>query len=74
MAKTNDFKDAMARAHKLAAMLPGGDVPPEEQDDVIAALEELRDRKRCVVHCDPSKSGYSFRNITGLSYKVSLAY
>jgi len=43
---TNEFRDAMSRAQKIAANLPGGEIAPEDQDEVIQALEELRDRKR----------------------------
>ncbi|KAG6820128.1 hypothetical protein H0H93_005003 [Arthromyces matolae] len=46
---TNDFKNAINQAKELAASLPGGEMLVEEQDEVIAMLENLRDRKRCAM-------------------------
>ncbi|KAG6853307.1 hypothetical protein C0991_005316 [Blastosporella zonata] len=43
---TNDFKIALNQAKETAATLPGGEMVVEDQDEVIAMLEKLRDRKR----------------------------
>ncbi|EIM92020.1 uncharacterized protein STEHIDRAFT_151370 [Stereum hirsutum FP-91666 SS1] len=43
---TNDFKASLSRAKGLANALPGGELLIEEQDEVIAMLERLRDKKR----------------------------
>ncbi|KAG6810898.1 hypothetical protein H0H92_009890 [Tricholoma furcatifolium] len=43
---TNDFKNALHQAKELAAGLPGGEMMVQDQDEVIAMLEKLRDRKR----------------------------
>ncbi|KAG6916930.1 hypothetical protein DXG01_004691 [Tephrocybe rancida] len=43
---TNDFKNAINQAKELAAGLPGGEMVVQDQDEVIAMLETLRDRKR----------------------------
>ena len=45
--KTNDFKNSINQAKELALGLPGGEMLIEDQDEVIAMLEELRVRKRC---------------------------
>lgn len=47
MFQTNDFKASLSRAKGLANALPGGELLIEEQDEVIAMLERLRDKKRC---------------------------
>ncbi|TDL28875.1 hypothetical protein BD410DRAFT_824454 [Rickenella mellea] len=43
---TTAFKDGITQAKDLATALPGGELLIEEQNQVIAMLEELRDRKR----------------------------
>ena len=49
--KINDFKDSLNRAKEITNGLPGGELLLEEQDDIIAMLEGMRDRKRygCLV-------------------------
>ncbi|KAI0044884.1 hypothetical protein FA95DRAFT_209653 [Auriscalpium vulgare] len=42
---TNDFKDALSRSKELANALPGGELLLQEQDDVIAMLERLKQNK-----------------------------
>ena len=42
---TNDFKNAINQAKEAATNLPGGEMLVGEQEDVIAMLEKLRDRK-----------------------------
>ncbi|KAG5336759.1 hypothetical protein C0989_011875 [Termitomyces sp. Mn162] len=44
--KTNDFKNTINQAKEFAGGLAGGEMLIEDQDEVIAMLEELRDRKR----------------------------
>lgn len=44
--QTTDFKDALNRAKEIANSLPGGELLIEEQEEVIAMLERLRDKKR----------------------------
>ena len=52
----------MSRAHKLVADLPGGDIAPEDQGDIIQALEELRDRKKWgPYHVNPIMIHVGFR-------------
>ncbi|KAG5636735.1 hypothetical protein H0H81_006993 [Sphagnurus paluster] len=43
---TNDFKNSLAQAKELAASLPGGEMLVQDQDEVIAMFERLRERKR----------------------------
>ncbi|KAH9920291.1 uncharacterized protein B0H18DRAFT_1122021 [Fomitopsis serialis] len=43
---TNDFKDTLKQAKELASTLPGGELSVEEQDEVIAMLERLKERKQ----------------------------
>lgn len=43
---TNDFKYALAQAKDYASTLAGGDLLVEEQDSVVAMLEELRQHKQ----------------------------
>ncbi|KAL0952177.1 hypothetical protein HGRIS_008790 [Hohenbuehelia grisea] len=43
---TNDFKNTIQQAKDLAEKLPGGELVLEDQDQVIAMLEDLRDRKK----------------------------
>ncbi|KAH0590075.1 hypothetical protein H2248_000251 [Termitomyces sp. 'cryptogamus'] len=43
---TNDFKNTINQAKEFAGGLAGGEMLIEDQDEVIAMLEELRDRKR----------------------------
>ena len=45
--QTTTFKNTLAQARELGIALPGGEMLTQEQDEVIAMLEELRDRKRC---------------------------
>jgi hypothetical protein len=48
------FREALNRARSLASALPGGELHIEEQDDIIAMLERLREKKRYVfVVCLP---------------------
>ncbi|KZT36020.1 hypothetical protein SISSUDRAFT_989780 [Sistotremastrum suecicum HHB10207 ss-3] len=47
---TNEFKDYVAFAKRLASDLPGGDLTLGEQDQVIDMLERLRDKKKWVVN------------------------
>jgi hypothetical protein len=56
--KTNDFRGAVVRAKELAAGLPGGELLVEDQDEVIAMLEKLRDRKRYVLVIHLSTTEY----------------
>ncbi|PPQ83186.1 hypothetical protein CVT24_002258 [Panaeolus cyanescens] len=43
---TNEFKNAITQAKDYAVNLPGGELVIEEQDQVIAMLETLKERKR----------------------------
>ncbi|ETW87748.1 hypothetical protein HETIRDRAFT_306333 [Heterobasidion irregulare TC 32-1] len=43
---TKDFKASLNHAKELANALPGGELLIKEQDEVIAMLGRLRDRKR----------------------------
>ncbi|KAG1765197.1 hypothetical protein EDD22DRAFT_775192 [Suillus occidentalis] len=43
---TNDFKYALAQAKDYASTLAGGDLLVEEQDSVVAMLEELKQHKQ----------------------------
>ncbi|KAH8120469.1 hypothetical protein DFH11DRAFT_1560191 [Phellopilus nigrolimitatus] len=43
---TTAFKEGLAKAKELANTLPGGEMLIDEQKDVIAMLERLRDLKR----------------------------
>jgi len=52
----------MSRAQKIAANLPGGDIAPEDQDEVIRVLEELRNRKRAYLN-DFSGLVEQFKNV-----------
>jgi hypothetical protein len=47
--QTNDFKAAMKQAKDLAMSLPGGELLITEQDEIIAMLEALKDRKKFVI-------------------------
>ena len=40
------FREALNRARSLARALPGGELHIEEQDEIIAMLERLREKKR----------------------------
>jgi hypothetical protein len=42
------FREALNRARSLAHALPGGELLIEEQDEVIAMLERVREKKRYV--------------------------
>jgi len=42
------FREALNRARSLARALPGGELLIEEQDEIIAMLERLREKKRYV--------------------------
>jgi hypothetical protein len=44
--KTTDLKESLGRAQELANSLPGGEVTVEEQDAVIAMLEEMQSDRR----------------------------
>lgn len=44
--QTNEFKDALNKAKTLVNALPGAELLVEDQDEVIAMLENLRDKKR----------------------------
>ncbi|KAI5123748.1 hypothetical protein M0805_000340 [Coniferiporia weirii] len=46
---TTAFKDGLAKAKELACALPGGEMHIEEQNEVIAMLEQLRDSKRALL-------------------------
>ncbi|KAI0063251.1 hypothetical protein BV25DRAFT_1802639 [Artomyces pyxidatus] len=43
---TNEFKESLSRARALAKDLPGGELLTEEQDEVIAMLERLKQKKQ----------------------------
>ncbi|KAA1468325.1 hypothetical protein DENSPDRAFT_457623 [Dentipellis sp. KUC8613] len=43
---TNDFKESLSRAKEMATVLPGGELLIEEQDEIIAMLERLKEKKR----------------------------
>ncbi|KAF5311904.1 hypothetical protein D9619_003627 [Psilocybe cf. subviscida] len=43
---TNNFKNALAQAKEYALSLPGGEMITDEQDEVIAMLEIMKERKR----------------------------
>ncbi|KAI5991097.1 hypothetical protein F5J12DRAFT_862013 [Pisolithus orientalis] len=43
---TNDYKNTLLQAKKYAATLPGGELNAEEQEELIAMLERLRDHKK----------------------------
>jgi hypothetical protein len=43
------FREALNQARSLANALPGGELLIEEQDEIIAMLERLREKKRYVV-------------------------
>lgn len=47
--QTNDFKESISHAKDLANALPGGELNADEQDEIIAMLEEMRDHKRYAV-------------------------
>ncbi|KAH9005843.1 hypothetical protein EDB86DRAFT_1142773 [Lactarius hatsudake] len=40
------FREAMSHARDVAGALPGGELLIEEQDEIIAMLERLREKKR----------------------------
>jgi hypothetical protein len=42
------YREALNQARSLASALPGGELLIEEQDEVIAMLERLREKKRYV--------------------------
>jgi hypothetical protein len=44
--QANDFKDRLSNARETLNNLPGGEMLPGDQDQIIALLKELRDRKR----------------------------
>lgn len=48
-AQTTDFKTTLAHAKDYAARLPGGETNLDEQNELIAMLEDLREHKKCVV-------------------------
>ncbi|KZT67684.1 hypothetical protein DAEQUDRAFT_767041 [Daedalea quercina L-15889] len=43
---TNDFRETLKEAKEIASTLPGGELSLEEQDEVIAMLERLKERKQ----------------------------
>jgi len=43
---TNDLKEHLRKAKEIVDGLPGGDMLIEDQDEVIAMLEKMRDQKR----------------------------
>jgi hypothetical protein len=43
------FREALNNARSTASALPGGEMLIEEQEDIIAMLERLREKKRYVV-------------------------
>lgn len=43
---TNDYKNVLLQARKYAATLPGGELNAEDQEELIAMLERLRDHKK----------------------------
>ncbi|KAI6137418.1 hypothetical protein F5141DRAFT_1209742 [Pisolithus sp. B1] len=43
---TNDYKNVLLQAKKYAATLPGGELNAEDQEELIAMLERLRDHKK----------------------------
>lgn len=43
---TNDLKDAIGQAKSLVKALPGGELCLDEQDEVIAMLERLKQAKK----------------------------
>ncbi|EPS99624.1 hypothetical protein FOMPIDRAFT_1123958, partial [Fomitopsis schrenkii] len=45
---TNDLRDSLKEAKEAASSLPGGELSVEEQDEVIAMLERLKARKKCL--------------------------
>lgn len=47
------FREALNHARSLATALPGGELLVEEQDEIIAMLERLREKKRCVFVMTP---------------------
>ncbi|KAG7450832.1 uncharacterized protein BT62DRAFT_538245 [Guyanagaster necrorhizus] len=47
---TNDFRNAVATAKRLALDLPGGELVVREQDEIIMMLTQLRDGKRRQLH------------------------
>lgn len=44
--QTTDFKNSLAHARSMIQELPGGELLIEEQNELIAMLEQLRDAKR----------------------------
>lgn len=46
LAATNRFKELLATSRKAAVDFPGGDMSLADQDQVIHALEQLRDHKQ----------------------------
>jgi hypothetical protein len=54
------FREALNHARSLASALPGGELLIEEQDDIIAMLERLREKKRCVVSVPPRVHPYIY--------------
>lgn len=47
--QTNDFRDTLKEAKEMATTLPGGELSVKEQDEVIAMLERLKERKQYVL-------------------------
>jgi len=43
---TTDFKDGLSKAKALANALPGGELLIDQQNDIIAMLEDLKEAKR----------------------------
>lgn len=44
--KIEDFRDSLKQAKKVATELPGGELLVEEQDEIVALLEKIRNKKR----------------------------
>ncbi|KAH9994473.1 hypothetical protein BJV77DRAFT_943694 [Russula vinacea] len=49
------FREALNNARSTASALPGGEMLIEEQEEIIAMLERLREKKRYVVQVLPMK-------------------
>jgi len=65
------FREALNHARSLASALPGGDLHIEEQDEVIAMLVRLREKKRLQLRefsdkvIDTKAAGYAVPQYAG---------
>lgn len=58
--QASEFTERMTKAKNTIEGLPGGEMLPSDQDEVIAMLEALRDRKQWVLaHGVPASLAHS---------------